>query len=353
MNLALMQANKALGYTKDNPSVGCVIVKDNSVISAACTSINGRPHAEHNAIQNKKKIAKNAELYVTLEPCSHYGQTSPCVNKIIKNKIKKVFFSIEDPDIRSYNKSKNLLRKKNILVKSGICKKEVKNFYRSYYKFKKKGFPFITCKLAVTKDHFTYNIKKKWITNFYSRGRVHMMRSNHDCLITSANTIIKDNPLLTCRINGLKNKILPKFIIDKKLKIPINSRLFKDKQNKKITIFHNEINNRKIYQLKKLKINTIFLPVNSNKNFNLKDIAIKIKNLGFSRIFLESGITLAKNFLKNNLVDDFYLFMSNKKIGKNGRKKMTYDVKKFLKNKKMNEEKVNLYDDKLFFYKLK
>ena len=112
MGLALQQAHKSLGNTKENPSVGCVIVKNNHVISAGFTGINGRPHAEQNAINFSKKNVKNSELYVTLEPCSHYGKTPPCVNKIIKSKIKKVFFSIKDPDPRSYNKSTELFKRK-------------------------------------------------------------------------------------------------------------------------------------------------------------------------------------------------------------------------------------------------
>ena len=105
MHLALMHAKKSLGNTQENPSVGCVIVKNNSVISAGCTSLNGRPHAEENAISLLKKSIKNSYLYVTLEPGSHYGKTPPCVNLISKKKIHKVFISINDPDIRSYNKA--------------------------------------------------------------------------------------------------------------------------------------------------------------------------------------------------------------------------------------------------------
>ena len=112
MRLALAQAQKNLGNTKENPSVGCVITKNNSIISIGFTSINGRPHAEQNAINLSKTNLKNSELYVTLEPCSHYGKTSPCTKSIIKNGIKKVFFSINDPDLRSYNKSTKLLRRK-------------------------------------------------------------------------------------------------------------------------------------------------------------------------------------------------------------------------------------------------
>ena len=107
-----MQAKKSLGNTKDNPSVGCVIVKNNHVISSGCTSYNGRPHAETNAIKNSRVSVKNSDIYITLEPCSHFGKTPPCINKIINKKIKKVFFSVNDPDHRSYKKSIKLLKKK-------------------------------------------------------------------------------------------------------------------------------------------------------------------------------------------------------------------------------------------------
>ena len=128
MRLALLQAQKNLANTSDNPSVGCVITKNNSVISVGCTSNNGRPHAEYNAIYQSKINLKGAELYVTLEPCSHYGKTVPCTKSIINSRIKKVFFSINDPDLRSYNKSTKLLKKKNIKVKKGICKNETNSF---------------------------------------------------------------------------------------------------------------------------------------------------------------------------------------------------------------------------------
>jgi len=101
MKLALMQAQRNLGNTKENPAVGCVIAKNDCIISAGYTGTNGRPHAEHNAITYSKNNIKNSDLYVTLEPCSHYGKTPPCIKKIIKRKIKRVFFSLKDPDPRS------------------------------------------------------------------------------------------------------------------------------------------------------------------------------------------------------------------------------------------------------------
>ena len=161
MNLALKQAQRNLGNTKENPAVGCIIVKNNHVISAGCTSINGRPHAEYNAINLSRINLKNSELYVTLEPCSHYGKTPPCVKTIIKKKIRCVFFSIKDPDPRSHNKSTKQFKKNKIRVKSRILNFVTKNFYKSYFKSKKKILPFVTAKMAISKDFYTSNKKKK------------------------------------------------------------------------------------------------------------------------------------------------------------------------------------------------
>ena len=131
MRLALQQASRSLGNTRENPAVGCVIVKNNHLISAGYTSIGGRPHAEQNAINFSKINPRNSELYVTLEPCSHYGKTPPCVMSIIKSKIKKVFFSINDPDPRSFNKSSITLRREGVVVKDNILKDKIKSFFYS------------------------------------------------------------------------------------------------------------------------------------------------------------------------------------------------------------------------------
>ena len=123
IKLAYQQAEINLGSTSTNPSVGAVIVKNNSVISSGYTSLNGRPHAESNALKNKLNY-KNSDLYVTLEPCSHYGQTPPCTKQIIENKINKIIYSIEDVDKKVKGKSSKILESENIIVKKGLIKKK-------------------------------------------------------------------------------------------------------------------------------------------------------------------------------------------------------------------------------------
>ncbi len=353
MRLALLQAQKVLGNTKTNPAVGCVLVKNQNVISAGSTGINGRPHAEVNTLNFSKVNVYKSDLYSTLEPCSHYGKTPPCVKAIIKNKINKVFFSVNDPDYRSFKKSFNILKKNSIKVNKGILKKEVSDFYRSYINYKKKSlFPFVTCKLAVSKDFYTIDTRSRWITNKFSRGRVHLMRANHDCIITTSKTINTDNSLLTCRVNGLYSRSPSRIILDSKLKVNINSKIFKEAKKFKTIIFYNKIDKKKINTLKKHNVKLYKVNINKDGSFNLKDLLTKVKKLNFSRIMIESGIHLIKNLLKNNLINEFKIFISKKNLTNKGRGNAKFLIK-LLKNKRKVIEKVNLFDDKLFSYKIK
>ena len=353
MNLALKQAMINLGNTRENPSVGCIITKNNSVVSAGYTSFNGRPHAEQNAINNSREKLINSNLYVTLEPCSHYGKTPPCVQKIIRNKIRKVYISIKDPDIRSSNKSSKKFKKSNISVNVGMFSKKINEFYKSYILFKKDELPFVTCKLAVSKDLFTINKKKEWITNIYSRARVHLMRSNHDTIMSSSKTIITDNPFLNCRINGLEKRSPSRILLDNYLKISTSSNVIKDSYKYKTIVFYNKDNKKKVKILKKLGVKIYKIPVNSNGDLDLKKTLIKAKQLGFSRIFLESGIKLSSSFLKQNLVNDLKIFISNKKLNKFGEGSIKKYFKTLLKRKKYTAEKVNLFNEKLISYRIK
>ena len=353
MSLALKQAMINLGNTKENPSVGCIITKNNYIISSGHTGINGRPHAEYNAIKRCRESLNNSNLYVTLEPCSHYGKTAPCVKEIIKNKFNKVFFSIKDPDERSFNKSTNILKRKKINVNIGILSSDIKKFYESYILSKKNSLPFVTCKLAVSKDFFTINKRKKWITNKYSRARVHLMRSQHDAIITSSRTIKIDNPFLNCRINGLKMTSPTIFVLDNHLKISLRSNVIKNSSKNNIIVLYNKFNRKKIKFLKKLGVRTYKIELNKNGDLNLKDVLIKVKELGYYRIFLESGIRMASNFIKGNLVNDLKIYISSKKLNNNGEGNLNNNFKSILKRKKCTIEKVNLFGDKLISYKIK
>ena len=223
LDLAFNLAEKNIGQTGTNPSVGCVVVKNGSVISSGVTSIKGRPHSEFNALNNLKNCV-GASLYTTLEPCTHYGKTQPCVNIIIKKKIKNVFYAFEDPDIRTFKKAKKILNINGINSKL-IKSKRFKEFYKSYFYNKKNYKPYVTGKIAISKDHKTINKKGRWITNSSSRKIVHLLRNKYDCIMSTSKSINYDNSLLNCRIDGLNNNKPDLFIIDLNLNLKKNLNL--------------------------------------------------------------------------------------------------------------------------------
>ena len=259
MNLAFLEARKNLGNTKYNPAVGCVIVKNNNVISAGTTSINGRPHAEHNAIINSKFNVKNSYLYSSLEPCSHYGVTPPCTNLIIKKKIKKVIYSTNDLDFRSKKRSKKILQKKKIIVKNSLLNKRGIDFYESYILQHSSKLPLVDAKIALSKDYLTKNLKKKWITGIESQKRSHLLRSMYDCIISTSKSINDDNSMLDCRIKGLEKKTPDLIILDRKLKLKKNLKLYKKIKNRKILLFTCFNNKKKISFLKRKGIKVYML----------------------------------------------------------------------------------------------
>lgn len=342
LDLAFQLAEKNLGKTGLNPSVGSVVVKNDTVISSAVTSINGRPHSEFNAL-NSINNADGASLYITLEPCTHYGETPPCTNLIIKKKIKNVFYSFEDPDKRTFRKAKKILNKRNIKVNL-VKTKKYKNFYKSYFINKKKNIPYVSAKIAISKDHFYITKNKQWITNDRSRKIVHLLRSKHDSIISTSKSINFDNSLLNCRIEGLNNYKPDLFIVDINLRLKkklLLNNLIKKRNTYLITTKNHK---KKILTYKKLGYKIIL--INSLKN--KKDFFLlykKIYKLGYSRIFVETGLTFLKTLIENKALNDLYICKSGIKLGKNGKNNTTPG---FLKRFLTKPITINLNNDKLF-----
>ena len=343
MQIAINLANNHKGYTGSNPSVGCVIVKNKKIISFGNTNINGRPHAEIIALSKNKKQNEGSDMYLTLEPCTHFGKTAPCTNAILKAKIKKVIFSAIDSDTRTKNKAKKILNLKNIKTKTSVLKNESKIFYKNYNYSKKKNYPYVTCKIACSSP---YKILKsnKFITNNHSRNVTHIIRSQNQGILTSYKTVNNDNPLLNCRISGLENFSPAKFIIDKDLKLKKKLKIFKNKKVKNY-IFHSSSNLKKIkYFINKGQI-LIKVNLDEDKYLNLNDIFKKIYNLGINNLLIESGPLLINKILKLNLINEFYLFKSEKKINSTNSINIAKTLR-LLKNKFKLKKNINTYLDK-------
>ena len=340
-NLAFNIAESNVGKTNKNPSVGCVIVKNNSVISSGVTSINGRPHAEYNAL-SKNLNFKNAYMYVTLEPCTHHGITPPCTNLIKKKRVKKVYYCFEDPDIRTYKKAKIVLN--NRIKKIKKIDDRNKDFYKSYFFNKKYKLPFIDAKIAISKDFSTINKKNKWITNSRSRKVSHLIRSKYDCIISTSASINKDNSLLNCRIKGLNNLKPDLVIIDRKLRLKKNLALYSLAKKRKTYLLTTSNNSKQTSFLKKKNIKIIKLNSLLTKDdfFNLFR---KLFQLGKRRILIESGLIFLNQLLKMNFINNLYIFKSNNKLKSNG---FNNTKKNLIKNLKiLKQVNVNLNNDKL------
>ena len=346
-NLAFNLAENNLGKTSTNPSVGCLVVKNNSVISSASTSINGRPHAEFNAL-NKKIDFKGSNLYVTLEPCTHYGITPPCVKIIKEKKIKNVYYCYDDPDLRTNKRAKKVLKKDKINFRKITT--IYKDFYKSYFINKKEKLPLIDAKIAISKDNFTINKYSKWITNLRSRKVSHLIRSRYDCIISTSESINRDNSLLNCRIKGLYNFKPHLIIIDRYLKLKKNLKLFGLSRKRKTYIVTMSNNKKKIQFLKNKKLKIISINDLKN-NHDFKILTKKFFNLGFRRILVESGLIFLEELLKQKLINNLFIFQSNKKLSKNGFKK--FKTNNVLSFKFREQIKVNLDEDKLFKIKVK
>jgi len=352
MELALDLAKSREGHTGSNPSVGCVIVKNDKIISIGQTSFNGRPHAEYNAIVNSHEKVHGSKMYVTLEPCCHYGKTSPCTSAIINSKISEVIYSIKDVDKRVSGKSKKILNLNNIEVKTGLLKDQVSEFYSSYFYNRKYKLPYVTGKIAISKNNLIYSKGTKRITNKLSDNFTHLLRYKNDSIMVSSKTLNKDNSKLNSRIKKLKNYTPTRVILDNQLNINTKSYLFKTVKKNNTFVFYNRAKKSKIEEFQKNKIRLIKSNLSKDKKFDLKIIFRKLYYLGVRNILVEGGNELTNSLIQRKLFNKFYLFQSKKMLSK------IVDYKEFtglktLKQKYKNKfnVKLNLGNDKLTLYR--
>jgi len=351
MSLALKLARARHGLTGKNPSVGCVIVKGNKIISIGQTGYDGRPHAEANAINNANEDIEGSKMYVTMEPCNHYGQTPPCTKKIIDNKISEVIYSVDDVDKKVKGKSFEIFKSKNIIVKKNLLQKDIINFYRPYFFNRKNKTPYVTGKIAISKNNLIYSKGTKRITDIYSDKFTHFLRYSNDSLLISSKTLNHDNPKLNCRLEGL-NKFSPKrIILDNKLKTKTSSFIFKTANKNNTIIFYKNASNLNILRFKKKRIKLIKSNLTKNGKFDIKLILKKLYSIGCRNLLVEGGNDLSKNILRNKLFNQFYLFRSTKILSKldvykefNSFKELSQNYKSKSKiNTKLGKDSITLY----------
>ena len=312
MRLAISLASARKGLTGNNPSVGCLIVKNDKIISIGQTGYKGRPHAEINAINNSFQDLSGSKMYVTLEPCNHYGKTPPCTNSIIKSGINEVFYAINDIDKKVKGKSFKILSKRNIKVKKNLLKNEATKLYDSYIFNRKHKTPYVSAKIAISKNKLIYSEGSKRITDHTSDKLSHYLRFKNDAIMVSSKTLNIDDPKLNCRLEGYESFSPKRVILDRDLKIKLNTYIFKTTNKNNTIIFHNSLDNFKIKTLKKKGIILIKSKVDYKNKLNLRFALKKLYSLGVRSLLVEGGDKLTKNMLRNRLINQFYLFKSSK-----------------------------------------
>ncbi len=352
MEIALKLANSRQGLTGSNPSVGCVIVKNNKIISIGQTSHNGRPHAEFNAIKNCIDNLNGSKMYVTLEPCCHYGLTPPCTDLIIKSKISEVIYAVVDVDKRVRNKSLKILKSNNIKVKRGLLQNKINNFYSTYFYNRKNKLPYVTGKIAISKNNLIYSKSNKKITNVYSDKFTHLLRYKNDALMVSYKTLNKDNSKLNCRIKGFSNYSPKRIILDNKLQIKTSSYVIKTANKNNTIIFYNQANKSKILDFKKKKIQLIRSKVDKQGKFDFKSILRKLYTHNCRNLLIEGGNNLTNYLLKNRIFNKFYLYKSPKNLSKET-EYLKFNSLDVLKKNYKNKFNLNLFlgKDKITLYK--
>ena len=351
MKLALNLASARKGLTGDNPSVGCIIVKNDKIISIGQTGFNGRPHAEHNAINNSFEKLKGSKMYVTLEPCNHYGKTPPCTNSIIESGIKEIFYSMDDIDKKVRGKSFRILSNKKIKVKKGLLKSEAKDLYDSYIINRNKKLPYVTGKIAISINRLIYSRGVKRITHKSSDKLTHYLRYKNDSIMISSKTLNIDNPKLNCRLRGFEKFSPKRIILDKHLEIKFNSYIFKTAKKNNTIIFHNSSNNSKIQTLKKKGITLVKSKLNNKRLFDLRIVLKKLYILGTRNLLVEGGDKISMNFIKNRFFDKFYIFKSPKKLLTNRKHKIFTSLsildkrykKKYRISSKLVKDNITIY----------
>lgn len=314
MRIALELAKRAEGWTNPNPMVGAVIVKNGQIIGQGYHEKYGQLHAERNAIANCKQKTEGATIYVTLEPCCHYGKTPPCTEAIIENKIERVVIGAKDPNSLVAGKGIEILKQAGIQVTVGVLEKECNELNRVFFHYITKKRPFVAMKYAMTMDGkiASYTGKSKWITGEIAREHVHKLRHKYMGIMVGIGTVLNDNPRLDCRLPNTKN---PKRIIcDTNLRIPLDCQIVNTSKQIETYIATASTNDEKIEKLKDCGCNILQIP-KKGEHIDLDILMKRLAEKGIDSILLEGGGTLNYEALQSGIVDYVYTYISPKIFG--------------------------------------
>jgi diaminohydroxyphosphoribosylaminopyrimidine deaminase/5-amino-6-(5-phosphoribosylamino)uracil reductase len=324
MKMALGLAEKGRGFTSPNPMVGAVLVKDGKVVGRGYHEAAGQAHAEVNAINDAKACAAGATLYVTLEPCNHFGKTPPCTVRIIESGIKKVVAAVRDPNPEVKGGGAEYLKNKGVEVVFGMCGEEVKKQNEVFFKYSATKRPFVTVKCASSLDGriATKTGDSKWITGEESRQFVHRLRHYNDAIMVGIDTVKRDDPRLTTRIKGMSGRNPARIILDSRLSISEDAIVLQGDTGSDTIVVVNDSGRdaaleRKKGELEKRGVKVIESPVRNNL-IDLGPLMGKIGSMGITSLLIEGGSRVIASAFSSGIVDKIFFFFAPRILGGDG-----------------------------------
>ncbi|WP_332697396.1 bifunctional diaminohydroxyphosphoribosylaminopyrimidine deaminase/5-amino-6-(5-phosphoribosylamino)uracil reductase RibD [Halalkalibacter lacteus] len=311
MKLALELAKSTQGQTSPNPMVGSVVVKDGAIVGVGAHLKAGEGHAEVQALKMAGEKAKDGTIYVTLEPCSHYGKTPPCADLIIEKGLKRVVVATGDSNPAVAGRGLTRIKEAGLEVKFGVCQQEANELNEIFFHFMKYQKPYVTLKSATTLDGKTATVtgKSKWITGEEAREDVHRYRHTHDAILVGIGTVLADNPSLTTRLpNGGKNPI--RVVLDRSLRIPVEAKLVQDQEAPTWILTTEEASMDKQKELEKYGIDVLRTPDGS-----IEKVLPLLGTKGITSLFVEGGAEVNGSFLRARAVDQVITYMAPKLFG--------------------------------------
>ena len=317
MNIALELAEKGRGYTSPNPMVGAVVVQNGVVVGTGYHEYVGGPHAEVNAINDAGDSARGASLYVTLEPCNHTGRTPPCTRKILESGIKKVFVAMKDPNPDVTGGGIGFLEKHGIKIDIGVAEKQAVRLNEAFIKYSKTRRPFVVCKCAATLDGriATRTGDSKWVTGPHARKFVHMLRHSLDGILVGIETVRKDNPSLTTRLEDRKGKDPLRIILDTRLSIAENARVFQlESEAKTMIVTGDSVSSEKKTRLEDKGVLILESPL-KNGRIDLDYVMGELGKMKIASLLIEGGSRVMASAFSSGIVDKVFFFYAPKILG--------------------------------------
>lgn len=322
MERAIELAKKGTGAVNPNPLVGAVIVKDGRIIGEGYHAQYGGLHAEREAIANLTESAVGAELYVTLEPCNHTGKQPPCTEAILEAKIKRVYIGSDDPNPLVCGKGVWRLRSAGVEVVTHVMKEECDALNKSFFHYITHKTPYVLYKYAMTMDGkiCTSTGKSRWISNEASRRAIHVLRDKCTAIMVGIGTLLADDPMLNCRIEGGHDPI--RIICDSHLRIPMDCNIVKTAKDIKTYVAalkDVELEKRdKIQELKEAGIGTLLLPADERGHIDVNSLVAQLGRMEIDSLLLEGGGQLGWSMFREDLIDEVYTCISPKVFGGTG-----------------------------------